>query len=547
MKKLISILLTMVMILNLSVTAFAAENTSLTIEGADGSREYAGYQLLKLTTSLKTDNHTEHEGDHDSDCYNYSYTVNDTYLTVLQNEVFEQAEDDFWTTENPKPETAGEVDKDLILKYLEGQTSDEGEVYNSMRLVADRLYRAIVEAGIDADADGLTGENDNIEQGYWMIADVTDLEGYEANSLVMVDTKGQDALTIKPKTALPTLTKKVKDINNSTDDSIDDNDWEGSADHDIKDTVPFKLTATLPSNFSNYIVLDENGVSLNPYVMIFHDTLSEGLTLNANSIKIYMYDSAEAAEKDKALENPTADVTKSFIVTTEDLDDDECTFEVSCEDIIAIGGVTKDTVFVVYYEATLNENAVTGSKGNTNTAHLEFTNNPYGEGTGNTEDSEVVVFTYQLNVNKTDAEGNPLKGAGFTLYKKNANGEYLPVSEELVGEEMTTFNWNGLDDGDYKLSETTVPEGYNKMTDIEFSITAEHNDTDGLSTLKGGNMGTGVVDTGSIEKDIENNTGTILPETGAQGTFVMLSISAMLVFVAAVFMITRKKMSIYED
>jgi len=53
--------------------------------------------------------------------------------------------------------------------------------------------------------------------------------------------------------------------------------------------------------------------------------------------------------------------------------------------------------------------------------------------------------------------------------------------------------------------------------------------------------------TGTITKDIVNNTGTILPETGAQGTVLLIGASTILVFLAAVFMITRKKMSIYED
>ena len=115
---------------------------------------------------------------------------------------------------------------------------------------------------------------------------------------------------------------------------------------------------------------------------------------------------------------------------------------------------------------------------------------------------------------------------------------------------MTTFTWKGLDDGDYKLEESTVPEGYNKMSDVVFSISATHVEVDAdptLTALDGGLMGTGVVDTGVIEKNIINNTGTILPETGAEGTFLLITGGTVLVILAAVFMITRKKMSIYED
>ena len=537
MKKLVSILLAAVMVFALSISAFATENTKLTIENSDG-RTYVGFKLLHLTTSLKTgEHHTEHTGDHSDDCYNYAYTVNEKYRSILQKEVFDNGGNYLWT-ETGKPATEVGITDDQILKYLSNQTSDDGDVYHTMRQVADRIYRAIQTANIDADAKNLTGSNDNIAQGYWMIADVTGLNGNEANSLVMVDTKGQGELTMKPKTALPTVEKKVKDIDDSEDDSITDNAWHDSADHDFGDTVPFKLTATLPSNVLNY----------QSYKIIFHDTLSQGLTLKDGSFKVYMYDTLYKANVDTDVNDYAKDVTDNFVVNTETTDD--CTFDVTCENVFAIEGVTKDTTFVVYYEATLNDSAVIGGAGNPNEVYLEFSNNPYGDGTGKTEIDKVTVFTYQLIVNKVDSHKHPLKGAGFTLYKKNLAGVYNPIGAEIKGEDLTTFTWKGLDDGDYKLVETTVPEGFNKMSDVLFSISAVHSETAGeptLVSLDGGQMGTGVVDTGAITKEIENHTGTVLPETGAMGTMWLILGGATFVILAGVFMITRKKMSIYED
>jgi LPXTG-motif cell wall-anchored protein len=128
--------------------------------------------------------------------------------------------------------------------------------------------------------------------------------------------------------------------------------------------------------------------------------------------------------------------------------------------------------------------------------------------------------------------------------------ELEALDEELFGEAMTTFTWSGLDDGDYKLVETTVPAGYNKMADVLFSISAAHEENSAdpqLTLLEGGAMGAGVIETGIIEKDIVNHTGTILPEAGAQGTFLLIFGGAVLAVIACVFMITRKKMSVYED
>ena len=542
MKKLICIFLALVMVLAVHVPAFAADNTSLTINGEPG-RTYAGYQLLGLTTSLKEGNHhTEHEGDHNNDCYNYAYTVNAKYRAVLQKEVFDNGGNYLWEG-GTKPNAATGISDDQILKYLSNQTSDNGEVYQTMRQVADRIYRGIQAANIEAEKTGLSGNNDEIGQGYWLFADVTTLSDNESNSLVMVDTKGQDSLTINSKTGLPTVEKKVKDIEDSEDDSILDNAWHDSADHDINDVIPFKLTGTLPSNAQYY----------ESYTMIFHDTLSAGLTLDEDSFKVYMYETKHKADVDtdlnEYLTDGAKDVTDYFDLKTEGLTDG-CTFEIGCENLYVIDGVTKDTAFVVYYEATLNGSAVVGAAGNSNTVYLEFSNNPYGTGTGKTEVDVVKVFTYQLVINKTDSHGHALDGAGFTLSKKKVDGTYQVIGVKAAGDDVTSFVWTGLDDGDYLLQESTVPAGYNKMSDIAFSISAIHAEADGditLTELDGGLIGMGVAETGTITKAIENKTGTVLPETGAAGTMWLILGGAMLVVVAGVFMITRKKMSVYED
>ena len=521
MKRITSILMALILVLGLSTTAFA---TTITINDG-GGRNYEGYQILKLTTSLKCkESHT-----HGDSCYAYAYTVNETYRAILQT-------------------VTGKTSDEDIVKYLEGQTGDDVDTngtiisYGSLRGVADNIYRAIKAAGLEADKSEFTGANSTIDQGYWLIADVTDLNNAElkANSLVMVGTAGQTALNITPKTDLPTIEKKVKDIKDSEDNDIDDNAWQDSADHDIGDTVPFKLTATLPDNLASY----------DTYKIVFHDTLSEGLTLDEDSIKVFLN-----SENGK-------EVTGSFDI---DSCTDGCNITIGCTDVLDIVkadddtavSVDKDTVFVVTYNATLNENAVIGAEGNPNEVYLEYSNNPYDEGTGKTKEDKVIVFTYKVVVNKTDADGNALKGADFTLYKKNSDGDFVEVDEDLKRiEDDTTFTWTGLDDGEYKLEESTVPDGYNKMEDIEFTISATHSETDDtpeLLTLDGGDMGTGVVDvdtgklTGAIEKDIINQTGTVLPETGARGTMMLIGGGAMFVVLAAVFMVTRKKMSIYAD
>ena len=535
MKKIVSILMTLALILCLSTTVFANGSTNVTIADSTG-KTYSGFMLLDLTTSLKADaHHTAHEGDHTDDCYNFAYVVNEKYRTILRAEVFANGGNYLWEG-TYKPADASGITDDQIMKYLENQTSGND---GTLRQVADRVYRAILAAGLTADQT-ITGSSASFEQGYWMIADVTDLsDKNEANSLVMVDTKGEADLTITPKTALPTIEKRVKDIEDSEDATIVDNAWHIAADHDIGDNaIPFKLTATLPSNAQYY----------QSYKIVFHDTMDSTLVFNKDSVKVLMYETKYKADVDTDLNDAVMDVTDIFTVNTATTDG--CTFEVSCDNVYTIEGVTKDTTFVVYYEAALGDDAVIGAAGNVNSAALEFSNDPYSTSTGIIESNDVVVYTYQLVINKTDSHGHELEGAGFTLSKKSVDGAYTAIGTELKGENMTTFTWVGLDDGDYLLEETTVPEGYNKMDDIHFSISAVHTENGTVATLEsldGGLMGMGDAATGIIEKDIENHTSTVLPETGAEGTFFLITAGTLLVVVACVFMITRKKMSIYED
>ena len=175
-----------------------------------------------------------------------------------------------------------------------------------------------------------------------------------------------------------------------------------------------------------------------------------------------------------------------------------------------------------------------------------------------------IVFTYNVVVNKVEkvkvenpdydpaVEGSQeyieqtvaLKGAGFTLYKKNAEGDYVAVGAEIKGTEMTTFTWNRLDDGDYKLVETTVPAGYNKMLDIEFTITAEHDlesDDPQLTKLEGGNLFTGNITTGTLTTDVENIPGAELPETGGMGTTMIYVIGCLMVAGAAIVLFAKKR------
>ena len=188
--------------------------------------------------------------------------------------------------------------------------------------------------------------------------------------------------------------------------------------------------------------------------------------------------------------------------------------------------------------------------------NLTYSNNPNkgGKGeTGKTPDDKNIVFTYKTVVNKVDQGQKSLAGAAFKLEKKQADGTYKEVKSFTAGDE-TTFEFDGLDDGDYKLTETTTPAGYNTIAPIEFTISAAHDATadEPKLTELSGNATSGEVtfaadtNAGSLTTSVVNKKGSVLPPTGGMGT-TMLYVGGAALAAAAAFGIYRLRKKENED
>lgn len=467
LRKLIGILLTMALILGMSVTAFAdtSNTVSITIKNAQKGHTYEVYQVF--------------EGDLSTDETTLSnITWGDGVSTAGQNHFG----------------TAAAKAKTLTTAAVASSFAKE---------IVDGKYLGRTAATVTMTADG-SHTFTNLTTGYYLIKDADkDIPAGDAYTQYIFKVTNDEEVTIKSDRT--TVTKQVVDVNDSTGVTATGN----SADYDIGDEVPFVLTATLANNVASY----------NTYKVVFHDTLSKGLTYTEGSIAVKL---------------GGKDVTDKFTVGN-----DGTALTISCDNVKAFGA-TNGSVITVTYTAKLNNDAVIGTAGNENKVKLEYSNNPNADGTGTTPEDTAIVFTYKIIANKVTEDNEPLEGAGFTLYKKNADGNYTAIGTEVKGTDMTTFQWSGVDDGTYKLVETTTPDGHNTMEDIIFTIDATHT-IDGITELSGGERFTADKAAGSLTTDIVNTKGTVLPSTGGMGTTILYLIGGLLVVAAGAVLIYRRR------
>lgn len=484
MKKVLAVLVSMVMVLAFCVTGVAA-NVELT------QHTFAAYQIFKgdFTEGNKLSNVTWGDG-----------VQGENLLTELKTQAA------FATCKSAAD----------VAKVLETYNTDSTEA---------NAFAKIVATKVTAKKTTGTGKVNLPAAGYYLIVDTTaTTETYDAKNLSLLKVNGAGEVTPTIKTDKPTLEKKVKDINDFTGS---ESGWQDSADYDIGDEIPYKLTATM-GDLLNY----------DHYYLKFHDTMTH-LTLVEGSVKVKVGEETLVKDQDQYTVN---------------WDGTNKTMDVAIMDVKAYGAGT-GTEVTVTYKATLDTDAVLGSVGNPNTADLEYSNNPNktGDGTakpeetGKTPEDKNIVFTYEVTANKVKENQQPLEGAEFELLKKVGKESWISKGRLTgTGDNQNVFEWKGLDDGDYKIVETKTPSGYNTIDPIKFTITAEHEIDSAdpkLTSLSGGDVFTGNVTTGAVSANIVNKSGSTLPETGGIGTTVFYVIGGMLMAAAAILLITKKRMN----
>lgn len=505
-KKLAAAMLTAIMMMTMTVTAYAAGNCTLTVNVKSG--EGVPQQTLKDQTInlYKLFDVTESDSTTTSGTTkNYAYTVNESYKSTLAsvlsipenstNEQIVQAVTALGESNNAKVQKfANDFTAEALKKSLTATT-------NSGKLGNVNSYEF---TGLDA--------------GYYLVY-VTGGKEIQS-SLVTVD---KNTNTVNLKTEAPSITKKA---NTET--------------VEIGQVVQYTVTGSIP---------DTTGYS--EYVYKIHDELSTGLDFVNDANGTALGEGATAVNVTVALKGATDAGTAPATATLDSTNNKKMSLDLSAW--VKANQTNKGKEFTVTYYAKVNANAVVTEK---NKAQLEYGNKP-GE-TTKTTPSEAKTPTYPLDIlKKKSGSEEKLAGAKFELYRKatdakagtnainvsGSNGNYVVdstssttvfASVASIDGKDYNLHLNGLAAGDYWLKETEAPAGFNKLTDpVKITIT-KTSDTEW--TVKKN-------DTKEEDKiiDIENSTGSLLPSTGGAGVVVFAGVAILLVFGVVVSFIRDKR------
>ncbi|WP_270210209.1 SpaH/EbpB family LPXTG-anchored major pilin [Dorea amylophila] len=503
MKKIMALMLAAIMMMAMSVTAFAAEGATgahtltVNVKSTEPAQDLKGqtinlYKLFDVTESKS------------GETTNYAYTVNNTYKAALASvlKIDETSKDEDFAAAVTK---LGSDNATAVQKFANDFTAE----------ALTKNLSATANSGKIKEENKTSYTFNDLAAGYYLVY-VTGGKDIQS-SLVTVDAPTN---TVNLKTEAPSITKTA---NKET--------------AEIGQVVTYTVTGAIP---------DTTGYD--SYVYKINDELTKGLdfvndangtacTDNKVAVKVAFTDGTDAS---------TAPTTAALATNNSKK------MSLDLSTWVRANQGNKGKAFTVTYYAKVNKDAEVT---NNNKASLEYGNNP--SDTTTTTPSEAKTNTYPLDIKKINKKTSGLlAGAKFSLYRsetdaKNgenaitvtgSNGNYVvdPVSTttEFVSVEKDLGGYNlrvnGLEAKDYWLVETQAPEGFNKLTDpIKVTITK---DGDTNWTVKKNN-------TAEDDKiiDVENSTGSLLPSTGGRGAIAFAVIAAILVFGVAVSFIRDKR------
>lgn len=501
-------------------TANAADNATLTVSTTDA--KFAGktvnaYKMFSATVS--------------GDGKAVSYTLTDEWKPFFENS----------TASGLTGATDANVN-DKANEYVSSLTGKEKDLVAFAAKASNwaqknNITAATATVSTDATDGKYTATFTGLDYGYYVVAvpgaTLANASGQYA-TLVSVD---RTNVNTNIKGDLPTVDKKVQVGGTGKD----------ATDAKIGDTLTFTLTSTIP-DMSAY----------DTYTFNFKDTLSKGLTFGQVD-SVTVGDTTLTKGTDYTVATSTVSDSTLLTVTMLNFKDKQQT--------------NAGKTITVTYKATLNKDAVVGGHGNVNSATIQYSNKPGIEGTGESEPSKVRVFTYGFTVDKYtgdkyDDDATRLAGAEFTLAPKNGtamsfvqvdagsateNAVYRVAKDDETGTTTTITTpangkvvFQGLKNGEYTLTETKAPAGYNKLasalgvkvdgkndgTDTtNATVTITYNNDNGSNYDKTASNGAILV---------QNKSGVVLPGTGGMGTIAFTVIGVLVIALGVAWTLKRK-------
>ena len=461
------------------------------------------------------------------------------------------------------------------LNTVEGiQLADTANAAAIAKAISDNANKAndiarALNASVGTKNGTPVNSSTQLDKGYYLIVDTTanlaEDDAYNASLLQL--TKD---ITITQKTDKPSSEKKVKEnVKTVTGEksAVTGQDYPAQyndvADYNIGDYVPFQLSTKVPdmTYFKNYHIT-------------FTDTMDKGLTYATDdNHKLVVKVGGNVISADKYTLTDSGTNGETFTLKID--------LKTNGTDIY-----TKDSVITVDFYGQLNSNAVVGLPGNVNTSTMKYSNNPNqdnGSDEGETPEDKVIVFTYELDNTKVDAETTTtkLKNAEFVLYRLNgntkefatfANGKvtgWVTIADPTTSDKIETyyttkgaskftsnndgaFNLVGLDDNTYYLLETKAPTGYNLPTEPFVAVlkatTVNNQNWDmtpenALTQLELNGVVQNTTNRGVAQQNITNTKGAVLPSTGGMGTTIFYIIGVVLLAGAAIILVTKRRMN----